>query len=297
MAPRDRELRDRFYDGFLGVHYRYVMPFLTLPARPLRLSWPGWIAYAAICAAGLALIANLGDFVAVRRFGSPTVVDGGSVLLAVAVALFLNRHRYLLNLLILAVPVRLAVLLNPFRPAESFAEIHARHLARFKSRQDRLNVLDVSTGNCSSLYKHGWIELDAELTGVDLSRTMIRQGVAFLSSKKIPMDFVLGDAAELPLQSETFDIVLNYGAINAMSDPARALEEMARVAKKGGLIFFLDEQLFEGASAVERAYFEKVLSSHNILHRCPTHLLPPEFANVEVHQVYRFYYICTATKR
>jgi ubiquinone/menaquinone biosynthesis C-methylase UbiE len=296
LGARDRELRDRFYDGFLGVHYRYVMPFLTLPARPLRLSWPGWIAYAAICAAVLALVAYLVRVVAVRRFGSPTVVDAGIVLLAVAVALFLNRHRYLLNLLILAVPVRLAVLLNPFRPAESFAAVHARHLARFKGRQDRLNVLDVSTGNCSSLYKHGWIELDAELTGVDLSQTMIRQGVAFMRSKKIPMEFVLGDAAELPLKSETFDIVLNYGAINAMSDPARALEEMARVAKKGGLIFFLDEQLFEGASAVERAYFEKVLSSHNILHRCPTHLLPPELANVEVHQVYRFYYICTATK-
>ena len=75
-----------------------------------------------------------------------------------------------------------------------------------------------TTGSCASLYKHGWIELDAEFTGVDLSETMIRQGVAFMNGKKIPMDFVLGDAAELPLQSETFDIVLNYGAINAMSE-------------------------------------------------------------------------------
>jgi hypothetical protein len=71
---------------------------------------------------------------------------------------------------------------------------------------------------------------------------------------------------------------------------------MVRVAKKGGTILFLDEQLYPRASAVERMYFKKVLSSHNVIHECPVGLLPPDVTDVKVHQVYQFYYICTAVK-
>lgn len=296
LGAQDRRLRARLYDGFLGTHYRYVMPFLMLPARPLRLSWPHWIAYAAIWAVLLALIAYLIHFIAVRRFGSPSGIDFVVALVAIAAVVFLNRHRYLFYALVLALPVRLALALTPFTPAESFEAVHARHLARFKRRNERLKVLDIGTGNCAALSRHGWLTLDADFVGVDLSDTMIRQGAALARDMKIPMEFALADAAELPFQSETFDIVLNYGAVNGMDDVARALKEMARVAKPGGLIFFLDEQLHAGASGVERAYFDRVLSGHNTVHRCPVELMPPELADIEVHQVYRFYYICVATK-
>jgi ubiquinone/menaquinone biosynthesis C-methylase UbiE len=296
LGAQDRRLRDRLYNGFLGTHYRHVMPFMTMPARPLRLSWPHWIAYAAIWAVLLALVAYLLHFIAVRRFGSPSGIDFLVALVSIAAAIFLYRHGYILNQLILALPVRLALALTPFTPAESFEAVHARHLARFKRRDDRLQVLDIGTGNCAALSRHGWLTLDADFTGVDLSDTMIRQGATFARNMKLPMEFALADATELPFQSETFDIVLNYGSINGMNDVARALEEMARVAKQGGLIFFLDEQLHAGASVVERAYFDRVLSSHDMVHRCPVELMPPELADVEVHQVYRFYYICAATK-
>jgi ubiquinone/menaquinone biosynthesis C-methylase UbiE len=81
-----------------------------------------------------------------------------------------------------------------------------------------------------------------------------------------------------------------------MSDPGLALEEMARVAKRGGLVLFLDEQLYDHASVVERMPFSNVLSSHNVIHNCPADLLPTDLTQVEVHQVYHFYYICIATK-
>ena len=87
-----------------------------------------------------------------------------------------------------------------------------------------------------------------------------------------------------------------YGAINGVSDPRLALEEMARVAKPGGLLLFLDEQLYDGASWFERVYFGKVLSAHNVIHNCPVDLLPAGLTQIEVHQVYPFYYICTAIK-
>lgn len=44
-------------------------------------------------------------------------------------------------------------------------------------------------------------------------------------------------------QSETFDIVLNYGAINGMADPQAALAEMTRVCRKGGSVLFLSPDI------------------------------------------------------
>jgi ubiquinone/menaquinone biosynthesis C-methylase UbiE len=141
------------------------------------------------------------------------------------------------------------------------------------------------------------MELNAEYVGLDLSEKMLLQGLDFMTEKQVPMEFVLGDAAELPFEPETFDVVLNYGAINGMADPQKALSEMARVCRKDGLVFFLDEQLYDSASFVEKKYFESVLSSHNVVHHCPVELLPDNLENVQVKQVYHFYYICTAIKK
>ena len=117
-----------------------------------------------------------------------------------------------------------------------------------------------------------------------------------MARHKVPVRFALADAANLPFVSGSFDVVLNYGAINGMGDPARALAEIARVAKPGGLVLLLDEQLHAAATGVERAYFKRVLASHDAIDHCPVELLPPDLADVEVHQVYHFYYICTARK-
>src|SRR6202007_1664770 len=96
--------------------------------------------------------------------------------------------------------------------------------------------------------------------GLDLSETMLLRGLDFMTQKQVPMDFVIGDATRLPFESETFDVVLNYGALNAYTDPKRALEEMARVAKPRALVLFYDEQLYDSASLIEKIYFRRVLS-------------------------------------
>src|SRR5436189_236925 len=48
VGPKDKELRDYFYDGLLGTYYQYVMPFLTLPVRPAKAFWKGWGVYALV---------------------------------------------------------------------------------------------------------------------------------------------------------------------------------------------------------------------------------------------------------
>jgi len=121
--------------------------------------------------------------------------------------------------------------------------------------------------------------------------------IQFMDQQGISMDFVLGDAVRLPFAPETFDVVLNYGALNGYTDSGKALAEMSRVTKPTGLVLFLDEQLYPEASFVEKIYFQRVLSSHNVIHHCPVELMPASLDNVEVHQVYHFYYLCTAHKK
>jgi ubiquinone/menaquinone biosynthesis C-methylase UbiE len=117
-----------------------------------------------------------------------------------------------------------------------------------------------------------------------------------MAAKGVPIELVIGDAMALPFQADSFDVVLNYGALNGISDPAVALAEMARVLRPGGVMLVLDEQMYEAASRVERAYFHRVLSSHNVIHHCPVEALPPGLERVELHQIYQFYYILTARK-
>jgi ubiquinone/menaquinone biosynthesis C-methylase UbiE len=51
----------------------------------------------------------------------------------------------------------------------------------------------------------------------------------------------LGEAEALPFRDHTFDNVLSVGAFNYFNDPLKALKEMARVVKPGGLVVVSDE--------------------------------------------------------
>jgi ubiquinone/menaquinone biosynthesis C-methylase UbiE len=294
LGKKDKELRDKFYNGFLGTYYQNMMPFLSLPARPLRMSWKAWLVYFLLV---FFLLSLVGSFISLAVIAGPgSLIQLIPALLILVIGFFFFKHPYLFYLLLLAVPVKLSLLLNRFRPSLSFPEVHGDVLRELSNRAGRLQLLDISTGTCNSLYRHGWMNLDADYTGLDLSETMLLQGQKLMAERQVPVELVLGDATRLPFANETFDIVLNYGALNGFTDPKLALEEMARVAKPGALVLFLDEQLYERATLVERLYFRKVLSSHNVIHRCPVELIPASLSDITVHQVYHFYYLCTCYK-
>jgi hypothetical protein len=296
IGQKDRELRDYFYNSLLGTYYQSMMPFLSLPVRPARAYWKGWVVYTLIVVLLLAVSGHLISLLFLQHTFRFSIVNVGAMLLFIFIGYFFIKHPYFFALIVLAIPVRLSILLNRFRPVETFTEIHSQIIQKFLDRKEKLQILDISTGTCNSLYRHGWMSLNADYTGLDLSETMLLQGQELMVKRQVPMDFVLGDATRLPLQSECFDIVLNYGALNGFDNPKLALEEMARVTKKGGLVLFLDEQLYESASVVERLYFKTVLSSHNVIHHCPVELMPESLGGIKVHQVYHFYYLCTSYK-
>ena len=293
IGPQDRKLRDKFYDGVFGAFYAFMMPFIVLPVRPLAAAWLHWVLY----------LGTLGVLIFLAALAVWAGAAGHAIVAVLAVSLvggcigFLLRQKYLLDLLLLAIPTKFSLTRSRFTPTETFAAVHQRAIESIGARDERLRILDVSTGSCNSLYKHGWMSLNAGYTAIDLSQTMLSRGQDLMAKRGIPIDLLLGDALDLPFQSDTFDVVLNYGAVNGTTDPRKALAEMTRVAKPGALLLFLDEQMYANASRIERSYFHKVLSSHNVIHHCPVELLPADLEDVRVAQVYEFYYICTARKR
>ncbi len=293
LGPQDRTLRDRLYDAFLGRYYSQVMPFLGLPVRPAKAYWKGWAVYGVI----ILLLMGLG-LASMAALIKPlhVMIIAIVIMLDISVVWFLSRNRYLFYLLVLALPVKISLLTTKFRPVRSFGEVHKEALDSLRAIPRRIEVLDVATGSCNSLYRHGWMTLDANYTGIDLSETMLLQGQKLMAERGVPVDLVLGDACQLPFVSGSFDVILSYGAVNGYSDPSRAIREMVRVAKPGALLLFLDEQLYEGATAFERLYFEKVLAGHNVINHCPVESMPPSLKDVVVHQIYAFYYICTCRK-
>lgn len=97
-----------------------------------------------------------------------------------------------------------------------------------RPRSNRERVLDVGTGTghfAADLAMQGWT-----VVGIDLSPEML--DVA--RRKESTVRLVLGDAAALPLASQSFDLVLSVTALEFVADPERAVQEMWRALRPGG---------------------------------------------------------------
>jgi SAM-dependent methyltransferase len=89
-------------------------------------------------------------------------------------------------------------------------------------------ALDVGTGT-----GHFAVDLAARglsVIGVDLSTQML----TVARESATAMHLVRGDAARLPMASESFDLVLSVTALEFAADPERAVQEMWRVVRPGG---------------------------------------------------------------
>ena len=74
----------------------------------------------------------------------------------------------------------------------------------------------------------------ASVIAVDPSESQISRARTRVAWKKT--EFRLADAQELPLPDKSFDVVASALVMNFVPDKARAMSEMRRVARPGGLI-------------------------------------------------------------
>jgi SAM-dependent methyltransferase len=73
-----------------------------------------------------------------------------------------------------------------------------------------------------------------EVTGLDISRTMVEIATEYAGREGVTVDFRRGDATCLPFEPESFDLIVCQAAFKNFTEPVRALDEMHRVLRPGG---------------------------------------------------------------
>jgi SAM-dependent methyltransferase len=97
------------------------------------------------------------------------------------------------------------------------------------SEGERVVDVGCGTGNAALLAA----ERGAAVTGVDPAQRLLEVGSATAAERGLEVDFVPGEAADMPLEDDSADIVISvFGGMFA-PDPAAAATEMERVAAPG----------------------------------------------------------------
>jgi ubiquinone/menaquinone biosynthesis C-methylase UbiE len=89
------------------------------------------------------------------------------------------------------------------------------------------------------------------VTGLDISRTFVEIARENARRAGVNVEFRRGDAAEMPWETGSFDLIVCQAAFKNFSQPLIALEEMHRVLRSGGTAVIQD--LSKDASSAEIA--------------------------------------------
>lgn len=120
-----------------------------------------------------------------------------------------------------------------------------------------------------------------ELYAQDISAGMITIAKRRLAGSKIPVRYVMSNAAYLPFADSHFDAVFHFGGINTFGDIRRALAEMTRVTRPGGKVVVGDEGV---APWLRKKSFGRILVNANPLykHSPPLESLPENAREVRL---------------
>ncbi len=113
----------------------------------------------------------------------------------------------------------------------------ASYLEKIRPRPGE-RVLETAVGTAANILQ---LSDHAHYAGLDMAFNMLRRAAARLRQQDRQALLVQGDAHALPFVDAAFDVVFQMGAMQFISDPARALREMARVAKPGAAVWVIDE--------------------------------------------------------
>jgi ubiquinone/menaquinone biosynthesis C-methylase UbiE len=79
-----------------------------------------------------------------------------------------------------------------------------------------------------------------QVTGLDISRTMVEIATESARAAGVSVDFRQGDVTAMPLEDNVFDLIVCQAAFKNFKQPVRALNEMHRVLRAGGLAVIQD---------------------------------------------------------
>jgi ubiquinone/menaquinone biosynthesis C-methylase UbiE len=126
--------------------------------------------------------------------------------------------------------------------ATSAIHAHGESLARLveltQPQRDWI-VLDVATGAGHTALT--FAPRVARVVATDLTPQMLAAAQKLAAERGITnIEFKPADAQQLPFDDNTFDLVTSRIALHHFPDARRAIEEMARVCKRGGMVALTD---------------------------------------------------------
>ncbi|MBN2534900.1 MAG: class I SAM-dependent methyltransferase [Spirochaetales bacterium] len=123
-----------------------------------------------------------------------------------------------------------------------------------------MKILDVGCGMGTTVCLY-YQKYNCSITGIDINPAMISRSKKRASEKGIgdKVHFKTGNALNLEFEDNSFDFVLNEGAITLSGNPHKAIEEMKRVVKPGHSIAFVDELVRHDINEKKKAYYARYL--------------------------------------
>lgn len=109
-----------------------------------------------------------------------------------------------------------------------------------------MKLLDVGCGTgCFTRYLAEGGE-NLKIIGIDNDALFIKQAQVTAQNKGLTsgLEFIVGDACELPFLENSFDAVASHTFLTSVEDPKGALAEMMRVTKPGGIIISITAMSF-----------------------------------------------------
>lgn len=118
-----------------------------------------------------------------------------------------------------------------------YVDATTRETLRRMPMTDTARVLDVGCGTGELLMRLRARYPDAMLAGLDAVEEMLAVAKDKLSGRE---DLRVGYADSLPWRSGSFDVVVSCNMFHYITHPVEALQEMARVVRRGGSLVLTD---------------------------------------------------------
>ena len=106
------------------------------------------------------------------------------------------------------------------------------------SVRDGDRVVEISVGTGRNIR---YLNPNAYYCGVDISRRMLMRCSGRMQRLGRKITLIQAEAENLPIKSDSFDVVFSVGGFNFFNDREKAVREMLRIAKSGSTVMISDE--------------------------------------------------------
>jgi SAM-dependent methyltransferase len=103
-----------------------------------------------------------------------------------------------------------------------------------------LDLLDVGCGPGTITVDLARLVTPGHVIGLDRAADVVAQAKTHATDRNAPVEFRTGDVYELPFPDASFDVVHGHQLLQHLAEPVRALTEMRRVLRHGGVLGIRD---------------------------------------------------------